>query len=92
MKDESKRVKGLAKFLCRQAGRDPDALRAGNVAFHSDFDVDQFLDGEYDHLFDAGGEYGPDGVMPNTDPGMFNWRDYVEKAMEIRQFLETESI
>ncbi len=87
MKAEPKDIEQFARFLCERAGRDPDRLRAGNVAYHSSFDQHSFAHGDYDELFDAGGEYAPDGRLPNTDPGMFTWRDYVEEALAIRSFL-----
>jgi hypothetical protein len=88
MKAEHPQIEALARFLCKRAGRVPDALHPGGMAYHSDFDYERFRNAAYDYLFDDGVPgYAPDGTCPNGDPGMLNWRDYVRDAMEIRSFL-----
>lgn len=90
MLPEPKDIESLSRFLCRLDARDPDSLREGDMCFHSSFDEKAFDNAEYECLFVNNPDYGPDGYL-NDNPAMFLWRDYVRKAIAVKEFFEVWS-
>jgi hypothetical protein len=87
MKQEPKQIEEFARFLCSRKGYDPDQLRGGDLCFHSTFDSEKFSDGEYDLMFNHDPDYAPDGEH-RGDVAMYLWRDSVEEAVKILNFLK----
>lgn len=95
MKAEPKQIEGLARLLFDHLNwgnnYTADDLRPGNLAFHSSFPINE--DNCYDEYFDSGDpDYAPDGYLKNGDPGMYMWRDQVELAVKILNFLIAANI
>ena len=86
MKPEHRTVERLARHLCEIGGDDPSRLEPGNLAYHTDFNHDEYINGDYDDLFDSDPDYEPDGNN-GKDPCMFAWRAKVRDANGILDLL-----